>query len=227
MSFPTFAFTGNENVPARIFLNGHSSDVWLQAKWQDGEYAEFVRENGCGHCCVAMVLNLHGIKITPHEEFGFCRKIWGEPNTEEQIREYNYISVRGMVQILENFGVKAQSFGVEEGSCHKCAQHIENELLAGNQVIFWSHPSEKLSVNPFSTGDHYVLAVGIAENGKILIANSSLKGATSDGIQYTDTDTIAKVLYEGCKPYDFTWGRLEMIHSSGYVVVYRQNSETL
>ena len=77
MKKATFTLTGNEKIPAKIFFDGYSSDVWLQAKWEDGVYAEAIRDSGCGHCCVAMVLNLHGIKINPPEEFEACLKKWG------------------------------------------------------------------------------------------------------------------------------------------------------
>ena len=39
MKKATFTLTGNEKIPAKIFFDGYSSDVWLQAKWEDGAYA--------------------------------------------------------------------------------------------------------------------------------------------------------------------------------------------
>lgn len=217
--YPSYKYTNDVSVPAIITLGEHSTPVWIQQKWQDGEWAQFVQKNGCGHTCTAMVLNLNGININPHEEFALCRKMWGEPRMGEPLYEDNFISASGIVKVIKSFGIKAQAFGVPEGKTHEAAQHIENMLRKGKQVIFWSHPSDKLPDNPFSSGEHYVLAVGFTEDGMILIANSSEKAAVKDGIQTTDTDTIAKVLREGSEPMDFTWGRHDLVHSGGYVVV--------
>ena len=68
-------------------------------------------------------------------------------------------------------------------------------------------------------GNPRTLAAGISENGKILIANSSMRGATKSGIQFTEPETIAKVLYEGSEPHDFTWGRYPLVNGGGYVIV--------
>ena len=219
-NYVTYNFTDNEKIPAIISANGNSTLVWLQSEWDSGEYVDFINKNGCGHCCTAMVLNLHGIKINPHEEFSLCRQLWGEPRMGAPLYEDNFISASGIVKILKNFGIEARAFGVQNGKCNECAKHIQKELSDGKQVILWSHPADKLSHNPFSTGDHYVLLAGICENGKILVANSSVKGDTDKGIQYTDIYTIKSVLLEGCEPDDtFTWGRYDLCRSGGYVVV--------
>ena len=218
MTHATYFLTGDERIPAKVAVNGYSSPVWIQQKWEDGEYARYIQRNGCGHSCTAMALNLNGIKITPYEEFMLCRQRWGNPRTEEPYNEDNFISASGIVKIINSFDVAAQCFGVAMGKSYEAAKHIEDMLLNGKQVIFWSHPSEKLANNPFSKGEHYVLAVGICENGKILIANSSLRGTAKNGIQLVELGTIAKALYEGCEPYDFTWGRYPLENSGGYVV---------
>jgi len=215
---PEFVFTGDKNAPAILRLGEHSTPVWIQQNWTQGEYAEFVRKNGCGHCCTAMALNLNGIKINPHEEFALCRKMWGEPRMYEPINEDNFLSVSGIVKVIKSFGVNAQCFGIPMGKSAEGAKHIEDSLKDGKVVIFWSHPSEKLPHNPFSPGEHFVLAVGIDDEG-IVIANSTNRCDATDGIQHTDCETIAKSFWEGCDPCDFTWGRYDLLHSGGYVIV--------
>ncbi|MBQ4526449.1 MAG: C39 family peptidase [Clostridia bacterium] len=223
MEYAMYDFTDDIAIPAKVSINGHTSPVWLQGEWKNGEYAEFVRKNGCGHCCTAMALNLHGITIDPHEEFSHCRKIWGEPRREEPFNEGNFMSVSGICKVLDSFGISAECYGVPEGETEKTGLHIENALLEGKQVILWSHPTEKLEPNPFSRGNHYVLAVGFTKDGKVLVANSSRLGETKNGIQFTDIPTICAVLYEGSSPLDYTWGRKNIeknhIHNSGYVIV--------
>lgn len=219
MKYATYIFTGDNKIPAKVTVNGYSTPVWIQKRWEQGEYAAYIQKNGCGHCCTAMALNLHGITINPHEEFALCRKRWGTPRMDEPFKEGNFMSVSGITKILNSFGVSAQCFGVPKGECDAAASYIEKELYKGKQVILWSHPSDKLALNPFSPGEHYILAAGYTDDGKILIANSSARAITDDGIQLTDYETIAAVLYEGCEPKDFTWGRYDHVHSSGYVVV--------
>lgn len=219
MDYVTYRFTQNNKIPAEIFLNGHTTPVWIQSKWESGEYAKYIIQNGCGHCCTAMALNLHGIKIDPHEEFILCRQLWGEPHKEEPIKEDNFQSANGICLILKEFGLKAEKFGSYKKTKEEVIKHLRNSLESGKQIIFWSHPSDKLPNNPFSTGEHYVIAVGLSENGKILIANSSQKGTAKNGIQYTDYETIYLSLFEESEPLDFTWGRHDLAHSGGYVVV--------
>jgi hypothetical protein len=217
MTYATYKIIGTELIPSEVFLGDASTPVWHQAKWSEGEYEEFVRKNGCGHCCAAMALNLHGIKITPHEEFTLCRKLWGEPNREQEFPQGNYQTVQGIAKILRHHGVPAECFGVP--TREHAAAHIESVLREGKQVIFWSAPREDFPENPFSTGAHYVMAVGYTEKGEILIANSSQKKAP-DGVQTVDVDTIAKALYLGAEPTDKTWGEKgDHIHCAGYVVV--------
>jgi hypothetical protein len=217
MTYATYKIIGTELIPSEVFLGDASTPVWHQAKWSEGEYEEFVRKNGCGHCCAAMALNLHGIKITPHEEFTLCRKLWGEPNREQEFPQGNYQTVQGIAKILRHHGVPAECFGVP--TREHAAAHIESVLREGKQVIFWSAPREDFPENPFSTGAHYVMAVGYTEKGEILIANSSQKKAP-EGVQTVNVDTIAKALYLGAEPTDKTWGEKgDHIHCAGYVVV--------
>ena len=206
-----------EMVPVIVSFGGESTPVWWQGLWTTGEYQEFVRKNGCGHCCTAMALNLHGIKIDPHEEFTLCRKLWGEPDREREFPQGNYQTVTGITKILRYHGVRAECFGVPTREA--AAAHIEQMLKAGKQVIFWSNPNEDFPENPFSAGEHYVMAVGYTEQGDVFVANSSrLRSAT--GFHLTDVQTISRALFLGSQPADTTWGEKgNHVHCAGYVVV--------
>jgi len=203
----------SELTPAIVTLGDKSTPVWHQSLWQTGEYQEFVRKNGCGHCCAAMALNLYGVKIDPHGEFTLCRRLWGEP----QEHQGNYQTISGITKILNHHGVAAQCFGVP--SFESAAAHIEKALQDGKQVIFWSPGVTTYPETPFSNGEHYVMAVGYTKDGKILVANSSrLKAPT--GVQFVDIETIARALYLGSEPTDKTWGeRGQHQNCAGYVVV--------
>ena len=215
----TYTYTGDSTQPAIVTRGENSTPVWIQQEWKEGEFAEFIRKNGCGHCCSSMALNLNGIKINPHEEFALCRKKWGAPRMGEPLFEDNFLSETGIEEIIKSFGINAKAYGIEEGKAFEASVFIENQLKEGKQVIFWSHPSDKLPDNPFSPGDHYVLAVGFTDDGKILIANSSQKAHTETGIQFTDRETIEKVLFEGTQTSDYTWGRYDFTKSGAFVVV--------
>lgn len=202
-------------IPSEVILGDNMTPVWLQQRWKDGEFSEYIIRNGCGHCCTAMVLNLKGIKINPHEEFELCRKLWGAPNTNEG--QDNFMSVAGIVKILAHFGIKATYFGVSDRI--EATKHIVESLNQSKCVIFTSMPSEEYPNNMFSTGAHYVLAVGYTEDGKILIANSSEK-TTDLGVHLVDKEVIKKSIYTPTDPRDFTWGVItEIPQSAGYVVV--------
>ena len=217
MEFASYEPVNTDLIPSVVTLGGASTPVWHQAKWSEGKYREFVRKNGCGHCCAAMALNLHGIKIDPHGEFTLCRKLWGEPVREQEFPQGNYQSVSGITKILRHYGVSAECCGVP--SREAAAVRIEGALKAGKQVVFWSNPNEDFPENPFSVGEHYVMAVGYTEEGKILVANSSMRKAP-EGVQFVDIDTVAKALLLGAEPFDLTWGQKGLhMHCAGYVVV--------
>ena len=151
-----YKYTGNAKEPAIITRDNYSTYVWIQQEWETGEYAKFIQKNGCGHCCTAMALNLNGITITPHEEYCLCRELWGAPRMGEPIYEDNFLSETGIAEIIRYFGIPARAFGIESGKAYEASVFIENELLAGKQIIIWSHPSDKLPDNPFSPGDESI-----------------------------------------------------------------------
>lgn len=217
MTYASYEFVDKELVSSIISFGDASTPVWRQREWNIGEYQEFVRKNGCGHCCTAMALNLHQIKITPHDEFALCRKLWGEPKTTLEFPQGNYQTVCGITKILQYHGVPAEYFGVP--SREAAARHIENALKQQKQVIFWCIPAEQFPDTPFSQGEHYVMAVGYTEDGQILVANTSMKKAPQ-GVNLVDIDTISKALYQGSTPTDRTWGQRGLhAHCAGYVIV--------
>lgn len=218
MIFASYKYEDSEKIPATVSLGERTTPVWIQQRWDSGEYLIYVRKNGCGHCCAAMALNLFGVKIDPHGEYALCRSLWGAPRDEGERRQGNFQSVSGIVKILEHYGVPAECFGVPDRE--SAAEHIERALGEGRVVIFESHPSEDFPDNPFSTGEHWVMAVGYTEDGKILIANSSER-AIATGIQLVDIETVKRALYLGAAPEDMTWGewRDEFIHGVGYIIV--------
>lgn len=217
MKYAEYKYVNDDVVAAIVTFGKESTPVWLQDRWNSGEYQEFIIKNGCGHCCCAMALNLQGIKITPHEEFTLCRKLWGAPVKEREFPQDNLQSVAGITKILKYHGINAEYFGVP--SLKTAKEHFEKCLKEGKQIIFWSHPTESFKENPFSKNEHYVMAVGYTKDGKILVANSS-EMATEKGVQIVDIETILKALFLGASPIDMTWGeRDHYINCSGYVVV--------
>ena len=217
MEYAKYKLTGNDLAPTIVSVGEKSTLVWRQNRWEEGEYQEFIIKNGCGHCCATMALNLHGIKINPHEEFTLCRKLWGVPNWENGYNQDNFQSVSGITKILNYHGVKAEYFGVPDLESVK--KHFESSLKEGKQIIFWSSPKEDFPENPFSKFEHYVMAVGYTEEGKILVANSSERW-TETAVHEVEIETILKALFIGATPIDLTWGeRKRYVNCSGYVVV--------
>lgn len=217
MEYATYKVIGTDLVHSVVFFKGASTPVWRQGRWDTGEYQEFIRKNGCGHCCTAMALNLHNIKIDPHEEFTLCRALWGEPNPNQEFPQENYLTVAGVTKILRHHGIATEYYGVP--TLEDAEQRIEEALKNGKLVIVWSAPSEDFPDNPFSKAGHYVLAVGYTEEGKVLVANSS-EARTKEGVQFTDVHTIARALIRNAAPEDLTWGeRGPRPRCAGYVIV--------
>lgn len=217
MMFAKYCVTDNPAIPAIITLGKHESPVWIQSAWEDGEYAPYIRRNGCGHCCTAMAANLQGININPYDAYLLCHKLWGEPN--EAIGQDHFQTVAGIVKVLNHLGIAAECFGVADGKQKEAVSHIISGLQDGKQVIFVSDPFHNPG-NVFSTGYHYVMAVGFTEDGNILIANSSEK-TQKGGIQAVTTQTIEDALYTGgTADPNMTWGQVEVLHKGcTYVTV--------
>lgn len=217
MDFAKYELIENDYAPTIVSIGSRSTPVWRQQRWDEGEYQEFVRKNGCGHCCASMALRLNGIDIDPHREFTLCRQLWGAPVREREFPQDNLQSVAGITKIINHFGVKAEYFGVPD--LKAAEKHFEDALKTGKQVIFWSHPTPEFPENPFSKNEHYVLAVGYTEEGKILVANSSERW-TATAVHEVSMQTIMRALFFGADPIDMTWGeRDHYINCSGYVVV--------
>ena len=209
--------TETPGIPAIVHLGAHSAPVWIQSDWTEGEYAQYIRRNGCGHCCAAMAAQLCGVSIDPYEEYLLCRQLWGEPDASKG--QDHFQTVAGIQKILHHLGISSKCYGVEEKEHRRAAEHIVSQLHAGKAVIFVSDPF-RIPGNPFSTGYHYVLAVGFDKNGKILIANSS-ENTSKGGVQAVETEDIANALFQGgTADSSMTWGVVETLGKGcTYVVV--------
>ena len=215
MQYATYTLTGEHLTPAVIRVGDHETPVWMQQRWEEGGFAGFIVQNGCGHCCVAMAARLHGVMIDPYEEFLHCRKLWGEPNETQG----PWLSASGVVKSLQALGVAAEGFGVKPMGVKKAMETILAALHGGKQVIFTSNPDDDPE-NPFSKGYQWVMAVSMQEDGSVLIANSSEKAAVN-GIQTVLPETIERALFrESTAPEDMTWGEADCIHEgSGFIIV--------
>ena len=223
MKHLSYEFLNDIYKPAVVGKNGFKTPIWMQQRWEEGKYAVYVRQNGCGHCCSAMVCNLLGIKINPHEHIERCVELWGEPSIAPNgNQQYYFLTPNGIVESLNGLGIKAECFGHKSQGVDNAVKHIVESLKQDKMVIFISSPSKDFLDNPFSKGDHYVLAVGLTDNGKILIANSSTKSdyVIGEGIQEVDEEVIKKSLDPIAEPIKKTWGELVNLHEGiGYIVV--------
>ncbi len=222
MNYPKYKFIKNELTPAQVELNGNSTPVWMQQRWQDGKYAVYVRQNGCGHCCASMICNLLGVEMTPYKHIEHCIKLWGEPNIAPSgNQQYYFLSITGLAESLNSLGIPCKYYGFKNQGVDNAVNHIYQSLKQGKLVSFISSPSESFPNNPFSKGDHYVLAVGLTKDNKILIANSSTTGIYNigEGIQEVDLETIKKSFNPNAEPIYRTWGEITNLHLGlGYIV---------
>ena len=218
MEYASYEIKDNYLAPAEVKIGEAKTPVWIQQRWQEGEWALYVRKNGCGHCCAAMALTLRGVAINPHEEYELCRRLWGAPRDEGERRQGNFQSSGGIKRILNHFGVRAECYGIPDREA--AIRHILSALEDGKLVIFESHARADNPDNPFSRGEHWVMAVGFTESGEILVADSSeLMGRA--GYHLVDADTIMNALYLGADYEDMTWGewRDDFLHGVCYLIV--------
>ncbi len=215
----SFFINSDPLTPAIIEKNSNKTPVFIQQRWTDGEFAEFIVKNGCGHSCVAMALRLEGIPdVTPHDIYTHSIELWGAPKEESPYLQGNWLSISGICKIFASYGIKAQYIHIEKSGEAAAAERIFEFLESGKTVIFNSVPNR--SDNPFSCRSHYVLAVGLTENGSALIANSSLNGKTSPlGIQTADKETVASALVGGDLHRDDTWGTHHLYVNYAFCVI--------
>ena len=213
----SFIQTADPLIPAYITAGSHKTPVWIQSEWTEGEFSQYIRRNGCGHCCTAMAARLRGVDIDPYQEYLLCRELWGEPNIQKQ--QDHFLTVAGIQKILTHLGISARCYGVAKNEQKQAVAHILSSLQAGKLVIFVSDPFRDTD-NIFSTGYHYVMAVGFAEKGKIVIANSSEK-ISKGGVQLVAPEKIENALYQGgTADESMTWGIVEQLDKGcTYVVV--------
>ena len=216
MEYATYERLENDLTPSIVRVGEKSTPVWRQNRWENGEFAVY-RANGCGHCCTAMAARMNGVKdIDPQKEFELCRKLWGPPNEKQN----NAITICGIDKILTELNVPHKSYGVFDKD--DALENIVSALSEGKQVIFNSVPTEEnpYPKNPFSKGGHYVMAVGFAENGRIMVANSSERW-TEEGVQFVEPETIKNALFLGGEPmWELTWGGAEYLERGrGYIIV--------
>lgn len=214
MNTVTYKFTDDAKIPAEVTVNGKTTSIWIQQLWEGGEFEKYIRGNGCGHCCVAMAANLYGVHINPYAEYEYCRKLWGAPVEPQQ----HFMSVTGIAKVLGSLGIAATAYPMLDRE--SATAQITEALNNGKMVILVVKPSEEYPENPFSKGSHWILAAGFDADGKIVIANSSNRAATADGIQLADAHMLHDALYIGTELEDRTWGVLKpMTPGVGFVVV--------
>lgn len=212
----------NDNLTPLIVTRGEfKTPVWIQQRWEDGEYARYIKENGCGHCCVSMVARLKGNNdITPYTEYLLARELFSEPSFRFDFKEYHFLSVSGIVKILDKLNIKSNYYGVKNGEEELAYNNILTALKQDKMVIFCAHPQAG-KANIFSKGDHYVVFIGL-KGDKIITLNSSINGVYNKtlGIQFAHKDEVIKSFHLDSTPIDLNWGvlpNLELV--SGYVIV--------
>ena len=227
MDIATFRINDDEFIPAYVSIRGKETPVWIQQRTPDAEFSKAVQQSGCGHSCTAMALKLLGVEdITPYKAYLRARELFGTPLPPEQspngLRQYHFITPSGVTKVLKSYGFNSKCYPVPLGKRKECVDQMVEALKEGKLVIFISHPSPEFPENPFSKGDHYVLAVGFNRDGKIMVANSSLNGKTPtlgvhEGVENID---IERALWDGGDCIDATWGNLEILEKiTGYIII--------
>ena len=212
-------------VAASVRRGAHVSPVWIQSRWEEGEFATYIQKNGCGHCCVAMAARLLGTSdVTPYTEYEHCRALFGPPDKARD--EGHFLSPRGVALSLRGFGLRAEVHPYAGGR-QAILAGIMAALFEGRLVVFLSFPDRP--GNRFSTGAHYVLLYGINAEGRIMVANSSTRAVTDTlGLQAVTEGELLDAIPEATSVVGEgdTWGREHGFRqNAGYVTVSAMNEE--
>ena len=164
---------------SKVTLNGRSVTVVNQNKLK-GTYAKELSAHGCGACCAAMALTLMGKKVTPAGVLKIAVALWGK------WPKYQLISARGLAAIVGKYGCTANVAFVTKSNRTTIRKLIDTALRAGKPVICWT-------AKGFSSGDHYVLAVGYNKLGRVVVANSGNRGP----VNIVTLDTLCKYIQAG------------------------------
>lgn len=147
---------------SKITLNGRALTVLNQHKLT-GAYAKELSAHGCGPCCAAMALTLMGRKTAPADILKKAVSLWGK------WPKYSLVSAQGLTAIVKKLGYTATFHAVTKSNRATIRKLIDAALKAGKPVICWT-------AKGFSSGDHYVLAVGYNKLGRVVVANSGNRG---------------------------------------------------
>ncbi len=164
---------------SKITLNGRSVTVVNQHKLK-GTYAKELSAHGCGACCAAMALGLMGKKAAPADILRKGVALWGK------WPKYPLISANGLATIIGTYGYIGKAAFLSTSNRATIRKLIDSAFRAGKPVICWT-------AKGFSSGDHYVLAVGYNRLGRIVVANSGNRGPAN----IVTLDVLCKYLQEG------------------------------
>ena len=170
---------------SKVTLNGRSVTVVNQHKLK-GTYAKELSAHGCGACCAALALTLMGKKAAPADILRKGVALWGKWT------KYPLISANGLATIVGKYGCTAKVAFVTRNNRTTIRKLIDAALRAGNPVICWTDDNGH-RIDPFSSGDHYVLAVGYNKLGRVVVANSDNRGP----VNIVTLDTLCKYLRAG------------------------------
>lgn len=187
---------------SKITLNGQSVTVVNQHQIK-GTYAKELSAHGCGACCAAMALNLMGKKVKPADILGRAVALWGKWS------KYPLISAHGLATIVGKYGCTAKVATVVGSYRTTIRKLIDAALRAGKPVICWTKEG-------FSSGDHYVLAVGYNKLGRVVVANSGNRGP----VNIVTLNALCEALKDGTG-VDKGWYR-NASGSAGIVIVSRK-----
>lgn len=190
---------------SKVSVNGKTLSVVNQHKLK-GAYAKELSSHGCGACCTYFALALRGKKVPPAKVIKKGISLWG------MWPKSGLISARGITTIIKHYGFTATYYPVTRSNKAIVKRVINIALKSGKQVICWTDDNGHKG-GPFSSGHHYVMAVGYNKAGKVVVANSGNKGP----VNIVSLDGLCRFLQEG-NGTDKKWFKT-VAGSAGIVVV--------
>lgn len=180
--------TGNSKYPriVTVHISGKSYKTYRVYN-QVGFNNSYLSQRGCSHSSAAIVMSAYGYKYTPYNiHYGNVKTKYSQRYALKKLGKKpispnnKSLSVYSLSLILNNTGIK--NHPVYKYSNASAVEEITNNLNEGRPVIIMVH-RKKVRGNKLANSYHFLVVVGIDENGKAIVLNAA--GGTVNRSQCT------------------------------------------
>ena len=189
----------------------------------------YIRLHGCAACSLTTVLSAYSKKYanyTPEktsqilEKKVFGTSVWKKNYTKNKMP----VSLNGITKILKYCGIKAEY--VRSFKDADAVARITAHLKEGKPVIIETNCRKQSNgkygkyTNKWAGGKHTMVLLGIASNGKVIVADSANRtwAGKNQRIKYTKMSSLVHYMYP-CKKVSNKYYYSSQKTTGGYILV--------